>query len=67
MLLCGIGCISPVYNKIDTITIEETDKLARMPNSLVGSVARKYNIAEPLGDDPLKVSVFTCWFFLFAE
>jgi len=46
------------YNKIDTITIEETDKLARMPHSLVGSVAKKYNIAEPLEDDPLKSMIW---------
>lgn len=45
------------YNKIDTITIEEVDQLARMPHSLVGSVAKKFNIAEPLEDDPLKVRV----------
>ncbi|KAL7445148.1 hypothetical protein ACHAXH_007816 [Discostella pseudostelligera] len=46
------------YNKIDTITIEEVDQLARMPHSLVGSVAKKYNIAEPLEDDPLKAMIW---------
>jgi hypothetical protein len=49
------------YNKIDTITIEEVDQLARMPHSLVGSVAKKYNIAEPLEDDPLKVCIMFVW------
>jgi hypothetical protein len=29
-----------VYNKIDTITIEEIDKLARQPNSVVVSEER---------------------------
>lgn len=47
------------YNKIDTITIEEVDQLARMPHTLVGSVVKKYNIAEPLEDDPLKVCTIT--------
>jgi len=46
------------YNKIDTITVEEVDQLARMPHSLVGSVAKKYNIAEPLEDDPLKAMIW---------
>jgi len=46
------------YNKIDTITIEEIDKLARMPHSLVGSVAKKYNIGEPLEDDLLKAKMW---------
>lgn len=42
------------YNKIDTITIEEVDQLARMPHSVVGSVAKNFNVAEPLEDDRLK-------------
>uniref|UniRef100_A0A7S4VVK0 OBG-type G domain-containing protein n=2 Tax=Ditylum brightwellii TaxID=49249 RepID=A0A7S4VVK0_9STRA len=42
------------YNKIDTITMEEIDQLARMPHSMVGSVAKKFNIGEPLEDDMLK-------------
>ncbi|KAL3826654.1 hypothetical protein ACHAXA_009095 [Cyclostephanos tholiformis] len=46
------------YNKIDTITIEEVDQLARMPHSLVGSVKKRYNIAEPLEDDPLKAMIW---------
>lgn len=46
------------YNKIDTITIEEVDQLARMPYSLVGSVMKKYNVAEPLEDDPLKAMIW---------
>lgn len=46
------------YNKIDVITIEEVDQLARMPHSLVGSVAKKFNIAEPLEDDPLKKMIW---------
>lgn len=43
-----------LYNKIDTITIEEVDQLARMPHSVVGSVNLKFNIGEPLEDDLLK-------------
>lgn len=46
------------YNKIDTITIEEVEQLARMPHSLVGSVKKGYNIAEPLEDDPLKAMIW---------
>ena len=46
------------YNKCDLITIEEVDQLARMPHSLVGSVSKKYNIAEPLEDDPLKKMIW---------
>lgn len=42
------------YNKIDTVTIEEIDQLARMPHSIVGSVARKYNVGEPDDDDLIK-------------
>jgi len=42
------------YNKVDTVTIEEIDPLARMPHSCVGSVAKFFNIAGPLEDDPLK-------------
>lgn len=43
-----------LYNKIDTVTIEEVDKLARMPHSVVGSVAQHFNIGEPDEDDLLK-------------
>ena len=44
-----------LYNKIDTVTVEEVDQLARMPHSIVGSVSKGFNIAEPLlEDDPLK-------------
>ena len=43
-----------LYNKIDTITIEEVDQLARQPHSIVGSVNKKWNIGEPLEDDALK-------------
>merc|ERR1712194_452537 len=46
------------YNKIDTITVEEVDQLARVPHSLCGSVMKKYNIAEPLEDDPLKAMIW---------
>lgn len=46
------------YNKIDTITIEEVDQLARMPHSVVGSVAKKFNIGEPLEDDVLKANMW---------
>ena len=37
-----------LYNKIDTITIEEVDQLARMPHSMVVSVNQRFNIGEPL-------------------
>jgi small GTP-binding protein len=43
-----------MYNKIDTVTIEEVDKLARMPHSFVGSVVMKLNIGEPHEDDLVK-------------
>ncbi|KAL7489648.1 hypothetical protein ACHAW6_015298 [Cyclotella cf. meneghiniana] len=46
------------YNKIDTITIEEVDQLARMPHSLVGSVAKGYNVGAPDEDDPLKAMIW---------
>jgi small GTP-binding protein len=42
------------YNKIDTVTIEEVDQLARQKHSVVGSVMNQYNIGEPLEDDFLK-------------
>jgi ribosome-interacting GTPase 1 len=45
------------YNKIDTITIEEVDQLARMPHNLVGSVKKNYNIGAPDEDDPLKAMI----------
>jgi ribosome-interacting GTPase 1 len=43
-----------LYNKIDTVTIEEIDQLARMPHSIVGSVSFNYNISGPMEDDMLK-------------
>jgi uncharacterized protein len=43
-----------LYNKIDTVTIEEVDQLARMPHSMVGSVQERLNIGEPDEDDRLK-------------
>mmetsp|Transcript_20469 Transcript_20469/g.31297 ORF Transcript_20469/g.31297 Transcript_20469/m.31297 type:complete len:376 (+) Transcript_20469:101-1228(+) len=43
-----------LYNKIDTVTIEEVDELARMPHSIVGSVNQNFNIGGPLDDDLLK-------------
>eukprot|EP00804_Cyclotella_cryptica_P025240 CCRYP_010346-RD/>CCRYP_010346-RD protein AED:0.15 eAED:0.15 QI:69/0.83/0.71/1/0.83/0.71/7/346/448 len=50
--------LSYFYNKIDTITIEEVDQLARMPHSLVGSVAKGYNVGAPDEDDPLKAMIW---------
>ena len=47
-----------LYNKIDTITIEEVDQLARQPHSIVGSVNKNWNIGEPLEDDPLKQKIW---------
>jgi len=49
------------YNKIDTVTTEEVDQLARMPHSCVGSVHKKFNVKEPLDDDLLKT---TMWKYL---
>jgi ribosome-interacting GTPase 1 len=43
-----------LYNKIDTITTEEVDQLARMPHSICASVAKNFNIGEPLEDDLVK-------------
>ena len=43
-----------LYNKIDTVTIEEVDQLARMPHSIVGSVAEGFNIGATDEDDLLK-------------
>jgi uncharacterized protein len=44
-----------LYNKIDTVTIEEIDQLARVPHSIVGSVQMSFNIsADPLEDDLVK-------------
>jgi len=43
-----------LYNKIDTVTIEEVNELARMPHSIVGSVNQNFNIGGPLEDDLLK-------------
>ncbi len=42
------------YNKIDTVTIEEIDQLARQPNSCVGSVRSRFNVGEADEDDLLK-------------
>lgn len=50
-----------LYNKIDMVTIEEVDALARMPHSMVGSVQEHLNIGEPDEDDRLKQ---TLWQYL---
>jgi ribosome-interacting GTPase 1 len=47
-----------LYNKIDTVTIEEVDQLARMPHSVVGSVAKEFNIAGPHEDDLVKAKIW---------
>ena len=47
-----------LYNKIDTVTVEEVDKLARMPHSIVGSVAKHFNVAGPLEDDLVKAQMW---------
>eukprot|EP00588_Corethron_pennatum_P012689 CAMPEP_0194267560 /NCGR_PEP_ID=MMETSP0169-20130528/2042_1 /TAXON_ID=218684 /ORGANISM="Corethron pennatum, Strain L29A3" /LENGTH=418 /DNA_ID=CAMNT_0039008443 /DNA_START=107 /DNA_END=1363 /DNA_ORIENTATION=+ len=47
-----------LYNKIDTITIEEVDGLVRQPHSLVGSVYKNYNIGEANEDDLVKASMW---------
>eukprot|EP00548_Thalassiothrix_antarctica_P012976 CAMPEP_0194172038 /NCGR_PEP_ID=MMETSP0154-20130528/6561_1 /TAXON_ID=1049557 /ORGANISM="Thalassiothrix antarctica, Strain L6-D1" /LENGTH=407 /DNA_ID=CAMNT_0038884573 /DNA_START=89 /DNA_END=1312 /DNA_ORIENTATION=+ len=47
-----------LYNKIDTVTIEEIDGLARQPHSLVGSVKSGFNIHEANEDDPLKAKMW---------
>ncbi|CAB9498793.1 Developmentally-regulated GTP-binding protein [Seminavis robusta] len=47
-----------LYNKIDTITIEEVDQLARLSHSVVGSVRSQFNIGEPLEDDLLKARLW---------
>lgn len=47
-----------LYNKIDTVTIEEVDQLARMPHSIVGSVACNFNIGGPFDDDFLKQNLW---------
>lgn len=46
------------YNKIDTVTIEEVDLLARMPHSFIGSVKKKFNISGPHEDDLLKDKIW---------
>jgi ribosome-interacting GTPase 1 len=47
------------YNKIDTITIEEVDQLARMPHSVVCSVQAGFNISpDHREDDLLKSSLW---------
>lgn len=47
------------YNKIDTITIEEIDELARMPHSIVGSVHKSFNISDHNQDDRLKANIWS--------
>jgi ribosome-interacting GTPase 1 len=47
-----------LYNKIDTVTIEEVDQLARMPHSIVGSVSMRFNIGEPDEDDLVKTKLW---------
>ncbi|KAG7336586.1 small GTP-binding domain protein [Nitzschia inconspicua] len=47
-----------LYNKIDTITIEEVDQLARQPHSIVGSVNKRWNIGDPMEDDLLKAKLW---------
>lgn len=47
-----------LYNKIDTVTIEEVDQLARMPHSIVGSVNNGFNILGPDEDDALKQKIW---------
>lgn len=47
-----------LYNKIDTVTIEEVDQLARLPHAVVGSVKSNFNIGEPLEDDLLKAKLW---------
>lgn len=47
------------YNKIDTITVEEVDQLARMPHSCVGSVKAGFNISpDHREDDLLKQTIW---------
>lgn len=47
-----------LYNKIDTVTIEEIDQLARQPHSIVGSVHKGFNIGEADEEDPLKAKMW---------
>jgi len=48
-----------LYNKIDMVTIEEVDQLARMPHSMVGSVAKAFNVShDPKEDDLLKQNLW---------
>jgi len=47
-----------LYNKIDTVTIEEINQLARQPHSLVGSVHKGFNIGKANEDDPLKAKMW---------
>ena len=47
-----------LYNKIDQVSCEEVDQLARMPHSMVGSVAQRFNIGEPMEDDLLKQNLW---------
>jgi ribosome-interacting GTPase 1 len=51
-----------VYNKIDTISIEDCDELARRPNSVVISVSLKLNLdylLEQIWDNLDLVRVYT--------
>jgi ribosome-interacting GTPase 1 len=50
------------YNKIDTITMEEVDQLARMPHSCVGSVRGGFNISPDHREDDLLKA--TLWKYL---
>ena len=50
------------YNKIDTITMEEVDELARMPHSCVGSVRSGFNISPDHREDDLLKA--TMWKYL---
>ena len=48
-----------LYNKIDMVTIEEVDQLARMPHSMVGSVSMGFNVSlDPEEDDQLKQNLW---------
>jgi ribosome-interacting GTPase 1 len=47
-----------LYNKIDMVTIEEIDQLARMPHSIVGSVQMGFNIGEEDEDDLVKTKIW---------
>lgn len=50
-----------LYSKIDTMTVEEINQLARMPHSMVGSVQQHFNIAEAYEDKMLKAKMWNIW------